>query len=532
MVTVNYQVFIPTMKADSANPAGKEKTVGAESFLSFLDKSLSKPLHVLKGAAKAGENAAKPLYSARSESNEDVSGTNTASQKGNTPVRAKQPTGNQSETQPEAIAQEPGKGMKTEAKAADAEAEEKTEEPQDQNLEQAIGDTSAIELAQKCDQLLAIMDQIIQVLQQAATPSEKPEEMNSVETIVISSKPEAVQLNEELQKLLSDLVETAEQMEGTKTAGHALAFAKKLQQLLGEDSFEKLTREGVEISVNKGGLEDLVGKMLHEAENAKMHLMQTSLQEITIPAMKTEASGATTAGELHEQAGEAEEQPTVHQEKAFIQENSENQVSPEQNEEGMAEKPQLAKVRGRESENATDPAHNTLADAAPNLNQPQKDIAAAVPERPQIFSKAEVTAQIIEKAETMIREDKSEMILQLKPDSLGKISLKIIHERGEIIARFVAESEQVKAVLEGNMQLLKDSLQKSGVMVQSLEVSVGQQGGNQQRGWDGKPKDGFAHSELKDSEGLKKSFVQPTYGYGGFTADYYSGQSSEIDLTA
>lgn len=528
MVTISQQMIVPMVKDESANPAGNEKTIGADSFLSFLDKSLSNPLHVLKSMAKAGENAAKPLRSTQKLTNNDVSGTRIVPREGNAKALVKQTT----ESQPRTDVDEPGNAVKTETKAVAAEVGEKTDETQDQNQE-STGDSSAIERMQQCDQLLAIMDQIIQVLQQAANPAQKPEESSETGTAGISSIPEAAQMYEELQKLVSDLVATAEKMQGTKTAGHALALAKKLQQLLGVDSFEMLTREGLEISVSKSvNLEDLAGKMLHEAENVKMHLVQTSLQEIAIPAMKAEAPKAPPAVELQEQTEEAGEQPSVQKEKAFTPENPENLVSQEQAEDGIAEKPQLAKTRGGEADHPAELTHNTPADAAPNLYQPQNDMVTAVPETPQTFSKADVTAQIIDKAETMIREDKTEMILQLKPDSLGKISLKIIHERGEIIARFVAESEQVKAVLESNMQLLKDSLQKSGVMVQSLEVSVGQQGSNPQRGWDSKPDEGFARSEMKSSEGLKKSFVQPMYGYGGFDAGYYSGQISEIDLTA
>ena len=108
----------------------------------------------------------------------------------------------------------------------------------------------------------------------------------------------------------------------------------------------------------------------------------------------------------------------------------------------------------------------------------------------------------------------------------------IVNERGEIIARFVAESEQVKAILEGNMQLLKDSLQKSGVMVQSLEVSVGQQGGEQQRNWNNKQNEGLPLAEPKTSALQQRVLRQPAYGYGDTAAGYYSAESSEIDLTA
>ena len=84
-----------------------------------------------------------------------------------------------------------------------------------------------------------------------------------------------------------------------------------------------------------------------------------------------------------------------------------------------------------------------------------------------------VTNQVMMKVKLMAGENKQEMEMHLKPDSLGKLSLKIIHERGEILAKITAENEQVKGILESNMQMLKDALEKNGLTVQSLSVSVG-----------------------------------------------------------
>lgn len=90
-----------------------------------------------------------------------------------------------------------------------------------------------------------------------------------------------------------------------------------------------------------------------------------------------------------------------------------------------------------------------------------------------IISKNEIINQVLEKAKVLLNGDKSEMIMELKPDSLGKVSLKVVTERGIVTAQFVAENEQVKAALEANMQILKDSLEKQGLSVQGFSVSVG-----------------------------------------------------------
>jgi flagellar hook-length control protein FliK len=63
--------------------------------------------------------------------------------------------------------------------------------------------------------------------------------------------------------------------------------------------------------------------------------------------------------------------------------------------------------------------------------------------------------------------------MDLKPESLGKLSLKVVTERGIVVANFVAENEQVKAAIETNMQILKDALEKQGLSIQGFNVSVG-----------------------------------------------------------
>lgn len=88
-------------------------------------------------------------------------------------------------------------------------------------------------------------------------------------------------------------------------------------------------------------------------------------------------------------------------------------------------------------------------------------------------SKKEIISQIVEKAKAVLTDEKSEMVIDLKPDHLGKLSLKVITERGAVVAKFIAESEQVKAAIESNMDNLKESLTKQGFSIQDFSVSVG-----------------------------------------------------------
>lgn len=85
-----------------------------------------------------------------------------------------------------------------------------------------------------------------------------------------------------------------------------------------------------------------------------------------------------------------------------------------------------------------------------------------------------IVEQVVEKAEIFLGEKDSEMLLQLKPDHLGKLSMKIAVEKGIVIANIIAENQAVKEVLESNFNILKDALNQKGFGIQELNVSVGQ----------------------------------------------------------
>lgn len=143
-----------------------------------------------------------------------------------------------------------------------------------------------------------------------------------------------------------------------------------------------------------------------------------------------------------------------------------------------------------------------------------------------------VTNQVMMKVKLMAGENKQEMEMHLKPDSLGKLSLKIIHERGEILAKITAENEQVKGILESNMQMLKDALEKSGFNVQSLSVSVGNGNGKGQNteSSDGKGKATSMSMGRTTSTSSQVDADKPNLR-ARIEKEYYS-DTSQINLTA
>ncbi|MCT4596351.1 MAG: flagellar hook-length control protein FliK [Vallitalea sp.] len=84
----------------------------------------------------------------------------------------------------------------------------------------------------------------------------------------------------------------------------------------------------------------------------------------------------------------------------------------------------------------------------------------------------EVIEQIVSNVKVELNDDKSTMMIQLRPEHLGKLSFSLTSENGVITANFMAENPAVKELIEANLAQLRVSLQEQGIDVDKLEVNV------------------------------------------------------------
>ncbi|KUG03594.1 flagellar hook-length control protein flik [hydrocarbon metagenome] len=101
----------------------------------------------------------------------------------------------------------------------------------------------------------------------------------------------------------------------------------------------------------------------------------------------------------------------------------------------------------------------------------------------------EVLEQIVDKIEIIQSKKLSELTLELKPDFLGKMTIKIAMEEGGLTARFVTESLHVKNLLESNLNSLKQTLESNGIKVEKTEVNVQLNNGGMFDGSEGNQQD-------------------------------------------
>ncbi len=90
----------------------------------------------------------------------------------------------------------------------------------------------------------------------------------------------------------------------------------------------------------------------------------------------------------------------------------------------------------------------------------------------------DVIKQLVDSVKVNFDPSFTEIKIQLSPENLGDVTLKVVTENGIVTAQFVAENEKVKEIIESNFTDLSDTLKQKGISVSELSVSVGQDDSN------------------------------------------------------
>jgi flagellar hook-length control protein FliK len=89
----------------------------------------------------------------------------------------------------------------------------------------------------------------------------------------------------------------------------------------------------------------------------------------------------------------------------------------------------------------------------------------------------QVVRQVTRFIKVMVDSKQSEVRLNLHPEHLGHIAVKLVVGDGAIRANLVAQDMAVKAALEANLDQLKTRLSEQGFQVEQVHVTVGSDGG-------------------------------------------------------
>jgi flagellar hook-length control protein FliK len=84
----------------------------------------------------------------------------------------------------------------------------------------------------------------------------------------------------------------------------------------------------------------------------------------------------------------------------------------------------------------------------------------------------ELIYQVADKIQMQLRDGKSEIRIQLKPENLGNLEIRAASTSNGVVARITVESSSVKSYLENNLHVLQQTLQDQGLKVDRLQVAV------------------------------------------------------------
>lgn len=115
-------------------------------------------------------------------------------------------------------------------------------------------------------------------------------------------------------------------------------------------------------------------------------------------------------------------------------------------------------------------ANNTLKQ---NVHQTTQTNTTTQTQRP-------VMTQIVEKIQLVTLTDGTQITMELDPQDLGKVSLRVVENSGVVKADVVVENEKVKQMIEEQLDTLKQALADKGVVVSEFNVDVRDQGFKEQ----------------------------------------------------
>ena len=120
-------------------------------------------------------------------------------------------------------------------------------------------------------------------------------------------------------------------------------------------------------------------------------------------------------------------------------------------------------------------SQTTQANPAVSFQTTLQEAAEAQPAAPAAPQKDyEVAKQIVEQARLLRMPEQTEMVIRLKPEHLGELTLKVsVAASGAVNAAFHTDNASVRAIIETSMIQLKHELQAQGLKVDNVGVYAG-----------------------------------------------------------
>lgn len=218
-----------------------------------------------------------------------------------------------------------------------------------------------------------------------------------------------------------------------------------------------------------------------------MEQLAVSMQEQTGNTATVQSAGnvvqQATAGQNQMMKPESTTQSTIQEQQAVmpkslpIEANSQqdalnSNLNGEGQEEGSADAGTLKVVqdipsKGLELTNSAMFAQNLKATLTNEINSARTAEAKPTTDTYQIVD------QIVEQTKIITKPQNTEMIMKLKPEHLGELTLKVVVENGTVNASFHSNNPEVRSLIEASLPQLKQELASTGLKVDNVSVYAG-----------------------------------------------------------
>ena len=110
--------------------------------------------------------------------------------------------------------------------------------------------------------------------------------------------------------------------------------------------------------------------------------------------------------------------------------------------------------------------------------------------------KQDLFKQIVDKAIYQVQNKNAEMKINLKPDFLGNLQIKVSTDnQNQVMIKILAEHHFVKEIIDNNLAILKTELQNQGLSIDKFEVFLSQE--------DNSKREGYAEDLLENNQKKK-----------------------------
>lgn len=113
-----------------------------------------------------------------------------------------------------------------------------------------------------------------------------------------------------------------------------------------------------------------------------------------------------------------------------------------------------------------------------------KAMQAGMEKQPARIDKDDILSQVYDRIKVFSEDGSSELHVNLKPDQLGEVSIKLVMEKGIINARVTVDNPEIKSIMQGSIPEIKEHLQKQDINISNLSVYVGTDRGESDGGGD------------------------------------------------